>query len=105
MAAGGHCNDYVGRRSRLRCCRLCERSNPGEYLPLTKTALTGKALPITASELLGAGVAGNLLGQILCDVVPYLTAHDIIERRQRGATGIDHDRIIFGMRIGIADDD
>ncbi len=105
MPACRHGHHLRCRRCRLGRSRLRQRANPQQHLRGAKAALARKAPPIFSPEAITAVLAADPERKISGDVLSHLCAHDVIERRQAGAAGLDHDRIVLGMRVGVAGND
>src|SRR5216683_882589 len=73
-----------------------------DRLSRIEAALAGKALPVPSGEVIASAFAGDRLSEILGDVAPHFAAHDVVYRCKGGAVAPDHDRVVLGMRIGIA---
>ena len=56
-------------------------------------------------EMLAAVLAGDLLCQVARYALPGRRAHDVVDGRQAEASAGDHQRIVLGVRVGVAGQD
>src|SRR5712675_3484147 len=93
--------------SRRRFCdyKFSQFADTINNLPGIKPTLASEAVPVSSLEMIAPAVAGDLLSEVLRNILPNLTAHDVIYRCERCPRCVDHDRIVLGMSVGIAGDD
>jgi hypothetical protein len=92
MRSRGH-GSHLGCGFRgLRQCGFRQSADAVEDLLGIEAARAGEPLPVPP---------GDFECELLGDVFPNLTAHDIVHRRQRRAIAADHDRMVLGVGVGV----
>src|SRR6266576_1315108 len=102
MSTCWHCGHLCFSRPCLCDHRSCQFTDTVNDLPGIKAALPSEAPPVSSREVIAPAFAGDLLSEVLGNILPNLAAHDIVYRCQRYAGCVDHDRVVFGMSVGIA---
>src|SRR5262249_5225859 len=97
-----HAGYLAFSRACFRDSRSCQRANALEHLPAIQPTPPGEQLPVPPLEGFTPIFAGDLLGEILRDVLPHFAAHDVVHRRERDAVASNNDRVILGMSVSVA---
>ena len=70
-----------------------------------KSALSRECLPVTTLQVLAAVLARDLLCQVPGDALPGRCTHHVVDRREAETLARDHQRVVLGMRVRVADQD
>ena len=97
-----HAGYLAFSRACFRDSRCCQRADALENLPGIEATLSGEQLPVPPLEVVTPIFAGDLMGEILRDVLPHFAAHDVVHRRERDAVASNNDRVILGMSVSVA---
>ena len=80
MRTSGH-GSYL-RRGRLCLCQneFCQCADAVKDLPGVEAAFTRELLPVPSIDLIAPAFAGDFLCEIFRDVLPNLTANEVVHR-------------------------
>ena len=78
-----HAGYLAFSRACFRDSRCCQRADALNNLPGIEATLAGEPLPVPPLEVVTPIFAGDLMGEILRDVLPHFAAHDVVHRCER----------------------
>src|SRR5262249_50336448 len=102
MSASWHRRHFRGGGFRLPERQARQYFDPLEYLFGIESTFTGQPSTMAPIEVLPPALSTDLPGEAVGNASPNRATDHVIHGRQRGSTPAQHDRVVFGMRVGVA---